>query len=142
VDVFAEKLNLTGWYAWQADPGATQPSTTGTPETQQTQAPLKVDDPKTVTYCKEALNRFADKSHQDIIKVVAEISTLGMSGIDHQNEEKTYRLKAYPDEMFSGLHLLCMMYAGFQLYDSSIDCGLDFADAYQLARDMHNRSVH
>jgi hypothetical protein len=38
-----------------------------------------------------------------------------MKGIDQNIPEKTQSLKVFHGETFSGLHLLCLMYVGFQL---------------------------
>ena len=65
-----------------------------------------------------------------------------MKGIDHAEPKKNYSLKSCPGEAFSGLHLLCLMYVGFKLYDPKVDCGLDFAEAYKLAQESHKAMIH
>jgi len=72
----------------------------------------------------------------------SEIALAGMKGIDHNISEKTHSLNAYPGETFSGLHLLCLMYVGFQLYDPGIDSGLDFSEALEEARTASEKSMH
>lgn len=138
VDKFARQLKLRPWYDWQADvvpvaaaaapPAAAQPLTTAKPEA--------------YTFCLDALSRFAGQSREQIFAVVSEISLLGANGIDHTNPFKTYTLKTCPGEVFSGLHLLCLMFVGFKLYDPKIDCGLDFGEVYELARDAFGAVVH
>ena len=40
---------------------------------------------------------------------------------------------------FSGLHLLCIEYVGFQLIDPSIDLGFDLSAEYAEALRMHKK---
>ncbi|MCX5870521.1 MAG: hypothetical protein NTY00_07780 [Deltaproteobacteria bacterium] len=103
--------------------------------------PLTTDKPEAYIYCLDALRRFDGKSRDEIFAVASEIGILGMNGIDHTSE-KTYSLKAYPGETFTGLSLLCLMYVGFKLYDPSINSGLDFAEAYEMALEAHKEAVH
>ncbi len=98
--------------------------------------------PETYTHCLDALRRFDGQPRDQIFAVVSEIGLLGMNGIDHTTPGKTYTLKTYPNEIFSGLHLLCLMYVGFKLYDPKVNCGLDFAEAYELALEAHGAVVH
>ncbi len=67
---------------------------------------------------------------------------LGTKGIDYTDPDKTYLLNSIPQKEFSGLHLLCLMYTGFKLIEPDLDTGLDFADAYKMALDVHNSKVH
>jgi tetratricopeptide (TPR) repeat protein len=137
VDEFALQLKLRPWFDWQADavpltsaahPAATKPLTTAQPEA--------------YTFCLDALSRFTCQSRDQIFSVISEISLLGANGIDHTNPVKTYTLKTCPGEVFTGLHLLCLMFVGFKLYDPKIDCGLDFGEVYELARDGFGAVVH
>lgn len=104
--------------------------------------PLKTDKPEAYTYCLDALRRFEEQSRDAIFSVVSEIGVLGMNGIDHTTTSKTYTIKAYPGETFSGLHLLCLMYVGFKLYDPAVNCGIDFAEAYEMALGAHKANIH
>ena len=140
VDEYARILKLRPWYDWQ-------PDTTYLHEKQDTadaasSESLKTDKPEAYTFCLDALRRFDGKSRDKIFNVVSEISLLGMNGIDHTTPGKTYTLKAYPGETFSGLHLLCLMYVGFKIYDPSVNCGLDFAEAYAMALETHKANIH
>jgi hypothetical protein len=134
VDEFAWQLKLRPWYTWQAD---RVPDANLAPKV----APLTTDRPEAYLYCLDALRRFEGKSRDQVFAVTSEISILGMNGIDHTSG-KSYSLKAYPGESFTGLQLLCLMYVGFKIYDPSIDSGLDFAEAYELALASHQAVVH
>ena len=140
VDEYARLLKLLSWYDWQPD---VSPLRTGLePDESAPSAPLITDKPEAYTFCQDALRRFNGQSRDQIFAVISEISLLGMNGIDHTTPGKTYTLKTYPGEIFSGLHLLCLMYVGFKLYDPKIDCGLDFAEAYELAQKSRKGVVH
>ena len=140
VDEYAHILKLRPWYDWQIDPVHIQRELESDKSTLSN--PLTTDKPEAYTFCLDALRRFDDKSRDVIFNVISEISILGMNGIDHTTAGKTYTLKAYPDETFSGLHLLCLMYVGFKLYDPAVNCGLDFSEAYEMALDNQKAVIH
>jgi hypothetical protein len=140
VDEFARILKLRSWYDWQTD--TTYPSVNQESADSTLSVPLKTDKPEAYTYCLDALRRFEGQPRDAIFSVVSEIGLLGMNGIDHTIPGKTYTIKAYPGKTFSGLHLLCLMYVGFKLYDPAVNCGLDFAEAYEMAREAHKANIH
>ena len=140
VDEYARLLKLLSWFEWQPD---RTPLRTGIqPAEEASDTPLTTDKPEAYTFCIDALRRFDGKSRDHIFAAISEISILGMNGIDHTTPGKTFTLKSYPGETFSGLHLLCLMYVGFKLYDPKVDCGLDFAEAYELAQESIKAVVH
>jgi hypothetical protein len=138
VDEFARLLKLRSWYIWKTDD---VPDLSPTELSSAKTAPLTTDKPEAYIYCLDALRRFDGKSRDEIFAVASEIGILGMNGIDHTSA-KTYSLKAYPGETFTGLSLLCLMYVGFKLYDPSINSGLDFVEAYEMALEAHKAAVH
>lgn len=138
VDEYARLLKLLPWYEWRPDISPLRPEQESAASS--SSIPLTTDKPETYTFCLDALHRFDGKSRDQIFAVISEISILGINGIDHTTPGKTYSLKAYPGETFSGLHLLCLMYVGFKLYDPSVNSGLDFASFYKMALEAH-RSV-
>jgi hypothetical protein len=139
VDEYARQLKLASWYDWKPDTGPLHGEEVGE---SQASPPLTTDKPEAYSYCLDALQRFEGKPRDLIFSVVSEIGLLGMNGIDHTNPGKTYSLKSYPGETFSGLHLLSLMYVGFKLYDPKVDCGLDFSEAYKLAQESMKAVVH
>jgi hypothetical protein len=140
VDEYARQLKLLSWYDWQLD---RSPLRTGLESDESAPSvPLITDKPEAYTFCLDALRRFDGQSRDHIFAVISEISILGMNGIDHTTVGKNYAIKVYPGEAFTGLHLLCLMYVGFKLYDPKVDCGLDFAEAYELAQEFHKAMVH
>ena len=57
---------------------------------------------------------------------------LGSRGLDVNNPGKKYSVASL-EGGFSGLHLLCIEYVGFQMIDPSIDLGFDLSSEYQAA---------
>ena len=58
---------------------------------------------------------------------------MGSGGLDYASSEKKYHVTAYEDESFSGLHVMCLMYVGFQKVDPSMDLKMPLGDADQKA---------
>ncbi len=73
---------------------------------------------------------------EQIKQVGMEAGVSGMEGIDYASTEKQYTLRAFPGETFSGLQMLCFMYVSFKRIDPTVDTGLDFHNAYQIALKM------
>ena len=48
---------------------------------------------------------------------------------------KKYQLHSLPGR-FSGLHMVCLMYAAFKIIDPTADIGFDLAKEYALAKQM------
>jgi len=139
VDDYARLLKLQKWYTWGDDISTAAASTNNT---EKPKAPFTADLPEAYTYCLDALKRFDGKPHDEIFRIASEIGLLGEHGIDHENPTTTYTLKSIPQEQFSGLHLMCLMFVGFKLTQPDIATGLDFNEAYQLALEAHKASVH
>jgi tetratricopeptide (TPR) repeat protein len=141
VDEYAQLLKLQKWYEWKHD--FTSPQQSG-PDSQlpSETAPLIKPASETFNYCLDALKRFQAKPREEIFKVVSEIGLLGTKGIDHTTTGKSYTLKTLPGETFTGLHLLCLMYVGFKIIEPTLNTGLDFKDAYEMALEVHNSSIH
>ena len=91
-------------------------------------------------YCLGALERYEGMAEDKIKEIAFEIGLLGQSGIDYTNAEKRYSLHSIPGEQFTGLQLLCLMYVGFKKIEPSLDTGLDFRDAYEIALTMYKPS--
>lgn len=93
--------------------------------------------PDAVMYCLNALERFDGMSPQEVQKVGYEIAILGMGGIDPNDPAKRYKLRSLAGE-FSGLQLLCLMFAAFKTIDPNADTGFDVSREYCTAVSMHN----
>ena len=47
-------------------------------------------------------------------RLAFEIALLGRNGLDYAAPDEKYELRALPERKFSGLHLMCLMFAGFK----------------------------
>ena len=70
--------------------------------------------------------------------IALESALLGNQGLDINNPEQKYTLKALPGK-FSGLHLLSSMYTAFRQIDSDMDLGVDFEAEYKAAVELKKR---
>ncbi|MGI9253767.1 MAG: tetratricopeptide repeat protein, partial [Thermomicrobiales bacterium] len=89
-----------------------------------------------VMYLVGALQRFARMSPAEVQSVAFEIAVAGQQGIDVNNPGSRYELRSIPGE-FTGMHLMCLMYAAFRQVAPEYDIGFDLANEYQAALSMH-----
>jgi hypothetical protein len=134
VDEFARILKLQNWYKWLPDESADiEREGTTNPEL------LKQKEPATVMYLLAALQRYENMNLEEIQKIAFEIGLLGQTGLDYTKSDRRYSLQSIPQEQFTGLQLLALMYVGFQKIDPSVDLKIDFKDAYQAALNLYNK---
>lgn len=88
-----------------------------------------------------ALQRFSKMTPQEIQAIAFEIAVLGMNGINYIAGEEQYTLRTLPGEQFSGLQLICLEYAGFQLTHPEIDTKIPLAGAYRAAKAMFDAGM-
>ena len=86
----------------------------------------------------DALKRFDSLDPRRVMEITFEVARLGESGLDYSNPEKKYTLSAYPGESFSGLQLMCLMYAGFKRIAPDQDTGMDFNEPWITALGLFN----
>ena len=89
-----------------------------------------------MAYCLGALQRFDGMPKAEVQKIAFEIAMLGSRGLDVNNPAEQYTLRSIEGK-FSGLHLLCIQYVGFQIIEPSLDLGFDLSAEYDAARSMH-----
>ena len=94
--------------------------------------------PDAMSYCQGALERFKDMPLAEVQKITFEIAMLGSRGLDVNEPAEQYTLRSISGE-FSGLHLLCIEYVGFQIIDPKVDIGFDLAAEYAAARVMFGK---
>jgi tetratricopeptide (TPR) repeat protein len=94
--------------------------------------------PDAFSYCLGALQRFEGMPKPEIQKISFEIAMLGTRGLDVNDPAQKYSINSIPGK-FSGLHLLCIEYVGFQLIDPSLDLGFDLSAEYAEARTVHGK---
>ena len=91
--------------------------------------------PDVMMYISGALQTFKKVGPQKRQAIALEIAMLGRSGLDINDPDDKYTLRALPGK-FSGLHLLAIMYTAFQQIDPKMDTGVDFAAEYKAAVEL------
>jgi hypothetical protein len=74
---------------------------------------------------------------EQVRDVAFEIALLGRNGLDYASPDEKYELRALPDRKFSGLHLMCLMYAGFKRVAPEHEVQMDLNDSFLTALEMH-----
>ena len=147
VDEFADMLGLRDWYEWKPDTGA--PPAVGESQSEKPEGTtdpelLKQKHPAAVCYLLSALERYDKLPVEQVREIAFEVAQLGRTGLSYADAEKKYRLKSLPDESFSGLQLMCLMFAGFKRIAPDQDVGMDlnepFLTALQLFNEKHTKS--
>jgi hypothetical protein len=140
VDAFGEFLGIRDWYDWKKDRGFNPPEgILDDVEKEGTTNPelLKVKAPASVMYLLSALRRYQSMEDTKIRAVLTEIVVIGMQGLDYASSEKKYELKTLPSEHFSGLELMCLMYAAGQRMMPGESVGMDLNDEYLKALQLY-----
>jgi tetratricopeptide (TPR) repeat protein len=91
-----------------------------------------------VNYCLSALEKFKGMSSQEIKGVALETATLGQSGLDVNNPDKRYQLRSIPGN-YTGLNVVCIMYAALQQVAPGQDVGFDIKAEYEEALKVFNQ---
>jgi tetratricopeptide (TPR) repeat protein len=139
VDEFADMVGLKGWYDWKPDPGThmvaeqTQKEGTTNPEL------LRKKATPAVYYCLDALKRYEKMPVEKVKEIAFEIGMVGRNGLDYASPDKKYTLKSLPDEQFSGLHLMCLMFAGFKRIAPEHDLRMDLEEPFLEALEMFQK---
>jgi hypothetical protein len=139
VDAFADLLGLRDWYEWKPDPGTHE--VTEAPAKEGTTNPelLRQKYPAAVWFLLDALKRYASMDVEQVRAIAFEIGMLGRSGLDYSSGEKKYTLRSIPGETFSGLHLMCLMHAGFKRIAPDLDSGMDLEEPFLTALELYAR---
>jgi len=93
--------------------------------------------PDVMMYISEALQTFSKLGPQKRQEIGLEIAILGRNGLDINDPDGKYTLKALPGK-FSGLHLLAIMFTAFRQIDPTMETGADFSAEYQAALEMQS----
>lgn len=94
--------------------------------------------PDAMSFCLGAMERFEGMPRAEVQKITFEIAMLGSRGLDVNDPAEKYSLRSIPGK-FSGLHLLCIEYVGFQIIDPKVDIGFDLAAEYAAARGLFGK---
>lgn len=92
--------------------------------------------PDAMSYCLGALQRFHEMPRAEVQKITFEAAMLGSRGLDVNDPAEKYTLQSIAGT-FSGLHLVCIQYVGFQILEPSLDLGFDLSAEYQAALQIH-----
>jgi len=137
VDEFADMVGLRDWYEWRPDPGHHEASAGPLKEGTTNPALLKEKQPAAIFYFLDAFKRFDAMTAEQVRNVAFEIALLGRNGLDYASPDEKYELRSIPGRKFSGLHLMCLMYAGFQRVAPEHDVGMDLNDPFLTALQLH-----
>jgi tetratricopeptide (TPR) repeat protein len=137
VDEFAEMTGLRDWYEWRPDPGHHEATAEPLKEGTTNPALLKDKQPAAVFYFLDAFKRFDAMTPEQVRDVAFEIALLGRNGLDYYSPDEKYDLKTLPERKFSGLHLMCLMYAGFKRVAPEHEVQMDLNDPFLTALQMH-----
>ncbi len=138
LDAWAKKLGLQNWYEWQEDtelykaPGKTKSKVTANSEL------LKKKHPAAVWFLLGALERFDGMTEEEIKALSFEIGLLGNSGLNYASPDQKYTLSNCPGEKFSGLQLMCLMYAGFSRFAPEQNLGMDLEEPFRTALQLYD----
>ena len=88
-----------------------------------------------VIYLVGAMDKFEGMPRQELQKIGVEIAMLGAEGFDVNDSSEKYQLRSLPGR-FSGLHMVCLMYAAFEIINPTADIGFDLANEYAAAEQM------
>lgn len=139
VDEFADMVGLRDWYVWKPDPGDQRPAA-GEPVLEGTTNPdlLRAKHPAAVWFLLDALQRYARLPADDVRKIAFEIAVLGREGLDYADPEKKYRLPSLPGENFSGLQVMCLMFAAFKQVAPEHAVGMELEEPFLTALELFN----
>ena len=128
---FARILHLEDWYEMipansvvEEDGGVTN------------QELLDLKLPAATMYMIGILGRLSRMTKEQIKELGFEIALLGQHGIDYTTADSRYNLRSLPGEQFTGLQIVCMMYACFQVINPELNTGVDFSKEYATAKQI------
>ncbi|HXT39288.1 MAG TPA: hypothetical protein VN887_04610 [Candidatus Angelobacter sp.] len=61
----------------------------------------------------------------------------GQNRAGYESPDQRHELRSLPDRKFSGLHLMCLMYAGFKRVAPEHEVQMDLNDPFPTALQMH-----
>ncbi len=88
-----------------------------------------------VMYCLGALEKFDAMTPEQVRAVTLEIALLGRQGLDTNDPTPKYTLRSLPGE-FTGLHLVSLLYVGFEQISPGNDIGFDLSREYETAQQL------
>jgi hypothetical protein len=102
---------------------------------------LREKHPAAVHHLLDALIRFDQLTPDQIQAITFEIGRTGQQGINYSNPQRLHNLDSLPGESFSGLELICLLFAGFKRLYPETDTGIDLDEPFLKALELfHLRS--
>ncbi len=132
-------LGIRDWYQWQPDPGHHDTTDSTPAEGVSNEALLQRQQPAAVGYFRSILRRFEKLDLEQIKAITAEVGTAGQEGIDYASPAARYTLRSLPGERFTGLEMMCLLYAGFQRISPGTDLGMDLHSSFLTALELHHQ---
>jgi hypothetical protein len=139
VDDFGEMLGLRGWFAWKPDPGTHQVEQQPPTEGANNPEMLTEKHSASVLHLLDALKRYDKLPVEKVREIAFEAAMVGRHGLDFASQERKYSLKSLPDESFTGLQLMCLMYAGFKRFAPEQDLGMDLNEPFLTALELFQK---
>lgn len=136
VDEFAEMVGLRDWYEWKIDPGTHTVNEPPRKEGSTNAELLKRKQTPAVYFLLDALKRYDKLSADQVSEIAMEIGLRGRNGLDYASPDQKYILKSLPGEKFSGLNLMCLMYAGFKRIAPEHDLQMNLHEPFLIALEM------
>jgi len=137
IDRVAEFLGIRSWFYWKEDPGEFEiveklsASANGGITNPNL---LKRKSAEAVPFLLAALRRFDRMDDDGVKKLTLEVAVLGQEGISYSDSTKRHRLKAAPGEEFTGMEIMCLLYAGMKrIAPGESDLGVDLNDEFAMA---------
>ena len=127
---------VQNWYEWKPDTGdhdVTTPPRHARHEGTTNPELLQEKHPAAVFHFLSALERYDTLPVEKVREIAVEIGVLGHDGLDYADPEPKYTLRSIPGQNFSGLQLMCLMYAGFKRFAPELDPGIDLHEPFLTA---------
>ncbi len=142
VDHVAGLLRVGDWYHWRPDTGnSSRPAVSAAPVTGGVtdSLGLKARSADAVPLLLAALRRFDQMDDARILDLIHEVGTLAETGISYTDDSQRHSLKTLPGETFTGLGLMCLLYAGVRrTLPAEAETGMDLNDEFATALELYH----
>jgi hypothetical protein len=91
--------------------------------------------PDALEYPMGALRNFATLTPDPVRDIALEIAILGQQGLNPNDPSRDYQLNKLPGR-YTGLHLICLMYAATKQLSPDRDIGFDLSAEYSAAKKL------
>ncbi len=142
VDAVAKLLGIESWFAWRPDPGSftvVERMTDSNLGGVTNPGLLRRKSREAVPFLLAALRRFDRMDEEAIKKLTLEAALLGQEGIDYGNSSARHHLKSVPVEEFTGMEIMCLLYAGLKrTAPGETNLGFDLNDEFAMALELYH----